>query len=107
MNKLYFYLLYIPIGAFLIFSIGPYLKLRSYLKNKSYWDNWISEKLFEESSEFSCSFCNSKDIFEENIFIIPRSVERKLFSFNESVDNYYYLSQRCKKCQTEIGRKRN
>ena len=107
MNKFYFYLLYIPIGAFLIFSIGPYLKLRSYLKNKSYWDNWVSEKPFEKNLMFSCGLCNGNDFFEQNIFKLPKYVRRKLFSFEESVDNYCYVSQRCRKCQTEISRKKN
>jgi hypothetical protein len=107
MNKFYFYLLYIPIGAFLIFSIGPHLKLRSYLKNKSFWDCWVSEKPMDENSMLSCGFCNGNDIFEQNIFKLPKSVERKLFSFDESVENYNYISQRCRKCQTEIARKIN
>ena len=106
MNKLYFYLLYIPLGGFLIFSINPYLKYRNYLKSKAIWSNWIKDKPIAEKLKEPCIFCNGTDYFEQTIFSLPKSVKKNLFSFYESGDHYYYISHRCKRCQTEVGREK-
>jgi hypothetical protein len=106
MNKVYFYLLYIPLGAFFIFSINPYLKNRSYLKSKKTWNGWVNEKPIVENLKQPCIFCNGADIFEQTIFNLPKSVKKNLFSFYESDERYYYVSLRCKRCQTEVGRKK-
>jgi hypothetical protein len=106
MNKLYFYLLYIPLGGFLIFSITPFLKNLAHQKSQKTWNNWLNEKLLAENLKQPCIFCNGLDIFEQTIFSLPKSVKKNLFSFYESNERYYYVSLRCKKCQSEVGRKK-
>jgi hypothetical protein len=106
MNKLYFYLLYIPLGGFLIFSINPYLKNRSYQKSKEIWDSWANENPIVDNLKETCIFCNGTDIFEQTIFNLPKSVKKNLFSFYESDERFHYISLRCKRCQTEVGRKK-
>jgi hypothetical protein len=106
MNKIYFYLFYLPIGLILVFSIGPFLKNRSYLKSKETWNSWVNEKPMVDNLKEPCIFCNGIDIFEQTIFNLPKSVKKNLFSFYESDERFYYVSLRCKRCQTEVGRKK-
>jgi hypothetical protein len=105
MNKIYFYLLYIPIGFFVIFSIGPYLQYKKYLKDKIKASEWLGESSREAPSQKFCNFCEGKEFFEECIFRLPKSIKKGLFSYSESNDCYKYISVRCKVCQSEIERR--
>lgn len=105
MNKVYFYIFYIPIGAFLLFSIGPYLKNKKYKKDKISWSLWVKDHPLLESSYTGCHFCNKNENFEQVIFQLPKSVKKTLFSFVASCESDRFISVRCKYCQTEIGRK--
>jgi hypothetical protein len=105
MNKLYFYIFYIPIGATLIFSIGPYLKNRKYQNDKKEWDVWVNEHLLDNSSIQACNFCKNHQSLEEVAFRLPKTIKKSFFSFSESVDFYSYISVRCRICQSELGRK--
>ncbi len=105
MNKIYFYLLYIPIGAFLLFSIGPYLKYKKYLQDKLRANEWLSESSRGTTSQKICNFCEGKELFEECIFRLPKSIKKGLFSYSESNDYFNYISVRCRVCQSEIERR--
>lgn len=105
MNKIYFYLFYIPVGLFLLFSIGPHLKNRKYKKDMIVWNAWVNERLLGNSSMHTCFFCKSSENFEQEFFRLPKSVKKTLFSFSEAGNFYSFISVRCKRCQTEIGRK--
>lgn len=103
MNKLYFYLLYISLGVILLLTVPPFLKYRNYLKNKDIWNRWVKQKSAEDK-QLICKFCDGATIFEQTIFTLPKSIQKKLFSFSESKEYFSYKSIRCKKCQTELAR---
>ncbi len=105
MNKIYFYIFYIPIGTFLLFSIGPYLKNKKYKKDKITWSLWVKDHPLPKSSHDACHFCNKNENFEQLTFQLPKSVKKTIFSFVTSSESYRFISVRCKCCQTEIGRK--
>ncbi len=106
MNKVYFYLFYIPIGIILVFSIGPYLKNRKYQQDKVFWDNWLNEHKVKTQLTYTCNFCEKTENFEQVNFRLPKSVKKTFFSFSQSSDDNLFISVRCKICQSEIGRKK-
>ncbi len=107
MNKMYFYLLYIPIGVFLLFFIGPYLRYKKYLQDKLKANEWLAKNSREILPKRICNFCEGKEFFEECIFRLPKSIKKGLFSYSESNDYYSYISVRCRLCQSEIERRMN
>lgn len=105
MNKFYFYMLYIPVGVFLIFSIGPYLKNRKYKNDKKVWNIWYENKPIEKFLNQTC-MCGHDFVGIENVYFrLPKSTKKTLFTYHESNDLYTFISVRCKFCQTEVGRK--
>jgi hypothetical protein len=106
MNKIYFYLLYIPIGALVIFSIGPYLKNRKYKNNNKEWNAWVNENPLDNSSIQACNLCEKHENFQQTIFKLPKEVKKTLFSYSETAEFNLFISVRCRICQGEIGRKK-
>jgi hypothetical protein len=105
MSKAIFYLVYILVGLSLVVLIPPYLKYKKYLKNKIYLNRWLEKFPTKYDKDSLCIFCHSGEMFEQVEFILPKSVEKNLLKFTESVDYVSFVSVRCKRCQTECGRK--
>jgi hypothetical protein len=106
MNKIYFYLLYIPIGAFVIFSIGPYLKNRKYKNDNKECNAWVNQKPLDHYSIQACNLCEKQENFEQIIFRLPKAVKKTFFSYSETAEFNLFISVRCRICQGEIGRKK-
>ncbi len=90
----------------MIFSIGPFLKIRKYNNDKKEWNAWVKENPLENSSIQSCSLCKKHENIEQTIFRLPKAVKKTLFSYTESAEFYLFITVRCRICQSEIGRKK-